>query len=64
MQLVAGVSYIDSLKRGSKASGGGSTALQNMQKVFGTGHPLTWLLPRTSLPKGALTLTSIIKKGE
>jgi len=62
-QLVAGVSYIDSLKHGPDGIPQVSS-MQNLQKVFGTGHPITWLLPRWTLPKGAATLLSVVKKGE
>jgi len=62
-QLLAGVSYIDTLKHG-KDSGKRASRMVHLQKVFGTGHPLTWVLPRSTLPQGAATLQHVIKKAE
>mmetsp|Transcript_35119 Transcript_35119/g.91199 ORF Transcript_35119/g.91199 Transcript_35119/m.91199 type:complete len:463 (-) Transcript_35119:426-1814(-) len=62
-QLLAGVSYIDTLKHG-KDNSPVTTRMKNLQKVFGTGHPLTWWLPLSALPQGAATLQHVIKKGE
>jgi len=59
-QVLSGVSYIDKLKGGSASS---STRMQNLQRVFGTGHPLTWFWPRVSTPAGAGAVSNPLKKG-
>ncbi|GMH36353.1 hypothetical protein BSKO_04221 [Bryopsis sp. KO-2023] len=49
MQVLSGRSYISSLK-GVAADEKGSRMVR-LSKVFGNGHPITWLLPRWSDPR-------------
>mmetsp|Transcript_52052 Transcript_52052/g.165987 ORF Transcript_52052/g.165987 Transcript_52052/m.165987 type:complete len:291 (-) Transcript_52052:104-976(-) len=58
--LLSGTSYIDVLKGVEREQR--LTRLQCMRRVFGSGHPVTWVLPRLSAPPGAERSGDLFKK--
>lgn len=67
--LLHGETYLDALSRGARAhrshnqqhaaaaggltAGGPAARMANVRRVFGAGHPLTWLMPAWSVPPAA-----------